>query len=95
MVAKWLDLICYCADPDQSSTPDRSIALMMSSPVVGIVFLQGLALDFTVVIDIWAHTRDVSPSIHDNRDAEHAVPKELGAARIWKAKVRNDHFDCS
>jgi hypothetical protein len=53
-------------------------ALMVTSPVMSVVFLKSLALDFSVVINVWADTREISPSVHNDRDAQHAVPKEFG-----------------
>jgi len=42
------------------------------------------------VIDFLAHTRDKIPSIHDDRDAQHAVPKELGAARYDEEEEKRE-----
>jgi len=49
---------------------------MVRSTMVGIIFLKSLSLDFSSVVDLWADTRNVCSSVHDNRDTQHAVPKK-------------------
>ena len=67
-----------------SVATNASSLMMITAPMLGIVFFHGLALNRSLVLDLGVDTGNVGASVHGDANSHHGVPKHGSTVCVWK-----------